>query len=173
MGQLLTKLFVKSTNCWQVSNNLVLQKSSKPQQESIFEAQKKIALQLSISSPFPSDIIGRSSYHWPWLSIQVNGSIKHLFPSSHWLIAKAKSVMNLILCSRFLLWVTNGKKSCHDAMSFPCAFSPELAKTASWNCTSKVIIGIPIGRSKSFHGKGRQWNFFSPPLKSMEEFNFE
>ena len=45
-------------------------------------------------------------------------------------------------------------------MCFPCAFSPKLAKTASWNCTSKFVIVIPIGCSKSFHGKRRQWNFF-------------
>ena len=104
-------------SCWQncllnpqIAVRCLIFLCSKPQQESIFEPQKKIPLQLSLSSPFPSDIMGRSSYHWPCLSMQFNGLFEHLFQSSHWLIAKAKLVMNLTLCSRFLPWVTNEKK---------------------------------------------------------------
>ena len=137
LSVLLAKLFVKSTNSCQVSIILVLQKNSKPQQESIFEPQKKIPLQLSLSSPFPSDIMGRSSYHWPWISIQFNGLIEHLFPSSHWLIAKAKLVMNLILFSQFLPWVTNEKK-----LSWCNEFSMCIFSWISKNCILKLHIKV-------------------------------
>ena len=81
--------------------------------------------------------MGRSSYHWPWLSILFNGLIEHLFPSSHWLIAKAKLVMNLTLCSRFSPWVTNEEK-----LSWCNEFSMGIFSWISKNCILKLHIKV-------------------------------
>ena len=71
----------------------------------------------------------------------------------------------------FCFWLPI-ERNCKAAMKFPCGFSPLLAKTGLWNWKLKVIWSIAIGWSKNFHGKRRQWKFFSLPLESMGEFDF-